>query len=845
MYSKETVNHKFLNNGFKIIYATDNSYPIVNIQLYVGMGSCWERNDQAGYSHFTEHLVFKSTRKFPLNTIMEKASFLGASINAFTEFDSTCFYLTLPSEHIEEGIELLCELARYANFSDKDFISERKVVLEELKQYKNDPEDSFVEHVPTIYFKSNPYRNPIIGTVQSLKEATPEKLRAFYSEYYRPNNCFLCITGSFNKEETDHMIEGFFDTWEKNEISKQIYEREPFPQVSEYHFLPKKVGRDIIGFVIPELSDNNPESYVLSLIGKAFCVGKNSRLYKRLYIKEKLIDALKVHSLSGIYDGLTIILINPGKNADLYKIIESVLDEYRELYRFGLHTDEIDNHKRELVYSSKYTLEYVESFGLSLGTEEILGDYNHFFEYEPIINALTENQIMSTIKNFLNFNSMYIFTSGKKSLEKDRVLNLIEKYNSKKIKNHTKDQILQTKLPNGLEIFLKKVPGKPICGVSLALKSNQLHETPDLLGINQLTAANMLYGNAKKDYEQFLNYCTNNGIQFGISTSKENTKLKLKCFNNNLLSAIESISDVLFSPLFKQDHFQNLKKTFISSLNRIQDYPQSYAVYLWKQMMFGQDSNILSKEGQPNTLKNFSRKKIYDWYKSHILNAKGVITVIGDIDFDDVYYSIEKMFSQGEFYQNHPIYDTLTKPKDKIIVLDQDLDQSIINIGGFSCTSNENEKKAGLYLLSQIIGGDMNSRLFTEIREKRGLAYSVEFDFDALEHVGYFDVFSIVDKNREEEAVQCIKDVLKKVAQKGILKEELILAKRYVKGQCRIEEESVQSQAQIISSVLLKGYDYQYYLDREKRLDKISLKLLKQLAEEYFTDDNLFMHILH
>lgn len=845
MYSKESVYHKFLANGFKTIYAWDNSYPLVNLQLYVRMGSCWESPQQAGYSHFTEHLVFKSTQKYPKNTLMEKASFLGASINAFTEFDSTCFYLTLPSEHIEQGIELLTELVRYTNFSDEDFRFERKVVLEELKQYRNDPEDFFVEQVPAYYFKSNPYRNPIIGTEKSLKEATPEKLRDFYRRYYRPNNCFLCITGSFDKEKTEKMVHDYYHAWEEDEIIKQIYQTEPFPMNPDYHFIPKKVGRDILGFVVPELSDNNPESYLLSLIGKAFSVGKNSRLYKRLYIKEKLIDAIKVHSLSGIYDGLTIIMINPRKNADLYQIIEIFLDEYKELFRFGLHSEEIENHKRELVYSSKYTLEYVESFGLSLGTEEILGDYRHFFEYENIVNSLTEQQVQNTIKNFFNFNSLYIFSSGKKELDKERLFNLLDQYKTRKIKNHTKDMVLQTTLPNGLEVFLKKIPGKPICGVSMALKSNQLMETPDILGINQLTATNMLYGNKKRDYDQFLNYCTNNGIQFGISTSKENTKLKLKCFNNNLLSALESISDVLFTPIFSEEHFQNLKKSFISNLNRMKDYPQSYAVYQWKEMMFGKSSNLLSKEGLPQTLQTFSRKKIMEWYHSHILNAKAVLTVIGDIDFDDVLYSIEKLFSKGHFYQQHAIYTPDYQPKDRKMVFDLDQDQSILNLGGFSCKNSEKEKKAALYILSQIIGGDINSRLFTEVREKRGLAYSVEFDFDALEHTGYFDIFSIVDKDREEEAIDCIRKVLFEVAHKGVTKEELLLATNYIKGQSRIEEESVQAQAQIISTVLLNGYDYQFYLDREKRLNKVTLKQIKQLAEEYFRDENLFLHILH
>ena len=115
-----------LENGFKIIFSSDNSNPLVCLQLYVRMGSAWEKKEEAGYSHFTEHLVFKSTQKFPQNSIMERVTFLGGSINAYTEYDTTCFYITLPSSFTKESIDILSELAIHANFSKEEFTFEKK-----------------------------------------------------------------------------------------------------------------------------------------------------------------------------------------------------------------------------------------------------------------------------------------------------------------------------------------------------------------------------------------------------------------------------------------------------------------------------------------------------------------------------------------------------------------------------------------------------------------------------------------------------------------------------------------------------------------------------------------------
>ena len=177
---KVNVKKHTLANGLKLIVTKDKSNPIVSLQLYVKVGSVYESAEESGFSHLMEHLVFKSTTNFPNNGVMERASFLGANINAYTEYDSTCHYLTLPAKYLEDGLELLAELAGNANFSDADFETEKKVVIEELKQYANDPEEDFIEKIPLYYYEESPYHNPIIGHLDNLERSTPELLRAFY-----------------------------------------------------------------------------------------------------------------------------------------------------------------------------------------------------------------------------------------------------------------------------------------------------------------------------------------------------------------------------------------------------------------------------------------------------------------------------------------------------------------------------------------------------------------------------------------------------------------------------------------------------------------------------------------
>ena len=399
-----------LDNNLKIIANKNTTQPIINLQLYIKIGSCNENDLIRGFSHFTEHLVFKSTSKYPLNGVMEKSADIGGNINAFTEYDTTCFYIYLPADKLEEGIELLSELAIHANFSDYDFKMEKKVVLEEIKQYQNDPEDFFVESIPQRYFKKSPLKHPIIGYEKILLEATPQQLRDFYHKYYRPSNAFFSISGDFNEDDLKSAIKKYFGDWEDDKVSFAVTDDSYYP-TPNYDFVQRNVANDMIAFAIPELSERKIESFQLSIVTKHFAVGKDSILYKKLFYQEQLIDSIHVHSVSGVNNGITIILIIPKIKADRYKMIEIFLNELEKLKKIKISESDLDFHKNDLIISHKYSFEFNENIAMNLASEEMLGDYNSLDKYPEKIQNITMKDIEMVISKYLNkdFLTIYYF----------------------------------------------------------------------------------------------------------------------------------------------------------------------------------------------------------------------------------------------------------------------------------------------------------------------------------------------------------------------------------------------------------------------------------------------------
>ena len=156
----------------------------------------------------------------------------------------------------------------------------------------------------------------------------------------------------------------------------------------------------------------------------------------------------------------------------------------------------------------------------------------------------------------------------------------------------------------------------------------------------------------------------------------------------------------------------------------------------------------------------------------------------------------------------------------------------------------ETQKNTAFNVLSEIIGGDNDSILFDELREERGLAYSTEFDFDAIRQMGYFVAGAIVDRREARRTVSLILEILQSIKVNGIKAEDLQKTKNYIRGQRLQDEESMLAQAQMLSVLDVLGLGYDYYLKRDERLNKVSLDAIHALAKEYFNPDAMYIHVL-
>ena len=197
--SGPSLDHWSLNNGVRCVEALMPDASLTCLDLWCQAGSSWERTREEGLAHFLEHMVFKGSQQLPAGAFDREIEALGGSSNAATGFDDVHFHVLIPADQTNKALDLLLDLVLQPSLADDAFRLERDVVLEEIAQYADQPDEQVLQQLLSKACPGHPYGRPILGKPASLLAMTPEVMRGFHTQRYRGRNCCLAVAGpAFN-----------------------------------------------------------------------------------------------------------------------------------------------------------------------------------------------------------------------------------------------------------------------------------------------------------------------------------------------------------------------------------------------------------------------------------------------------------------------------------------------------------------------------------------------------------------------------------------------------------------------------------------------------------------------
>lgn len=358
-----------LSNGLTIIGEEIPYLKSITLGIWVNAGSRIEEENNAGISHFIEHMLFKGTKNRTSKELASTIDNLGGQINAFTSKECTCFYVKLLDEHISIGVDVLSDMMLNSLFDSEEIDKERQVILEELKMYEDSPEDLSYDLLTENIYKTDGLGMNIIGTKESLYNINRENILEYFNKYYVASNCVISMSGNFNFEEMIKLIEDKFNNLPQGEVKVEVTKPEFHPCFIAKNKDTEQVNLAMSLKAIP--LENREDAYALSIVNNIFGGSISSRLFQNIRENKGLVYS--IYSAPSLYRKTGELGIYASmSNENLKKVYNLVLEEIDNLRINGLTEQEIKESKEQLKGSYILGLESTSSRMMSIGKAMLL-----------------------------------------------------------------------------------------------------------------------------------------------------------------------------------------------------------------------------------------------------------------------------------------------------------------------------------------------------------------------------------------------------------------------------------------------------------------------------------------
>lgn len=402
-------------------------------------------------------------------------------------------------------------------------------------------------------------------------------------------------------------------------------------------------------------------------------------------------------------------------------------------------------------------------------------------------------------------------------------------------------------LPNGLRVLLIPMPAMESATVLVMAGAGSRYETKKNSGISHFLEHMAFKGTQRRPSAMDISSLIDGmGGEFNAFTGKETTGYYIKSAKSRIETSIDLLSDMLMNSKFDSVEIEKEKGVIIEEINLYEDMPARKIGDIYEQLLYGDTPMGWDIAGSKDVIKAITRDDFVS-YMNELYSASNLTVVIaGGIEEDAAYTLVEKYFGgmkQFETKKHDAVSDTQNSPA--VFIKQKQTEQIHIALG-VRTVSISSPRRYPLSVLSAILGGGMSSRLFHEVREKRGLAYYVRSSSDEYADVGSFVSTAGIDPKRVTEAIDVMVAEYAKVSQgKMVLTdEELSKAKEYLKGHLVLDLEDSRSVAGFYAHQELLEDQIENPSDVIAQIDKVTKDDVESIGQEYFKESTLNLALI-
>jgi predicted Zn-dependent peptidase len=402
-----------LDNGIRLVSNEMPEHRSVSLGIWVENGSRHESEAQNGISHFIEHLLFKGTERRSAAQIAEEMDAVGGVLNAFTSKEHTCYYAKVLDENLPLAVDLLTDIFLHSNFDAEEIERERSVILQEISQAEDTPDDFVHDLFSLDFFKDHPIARPICGREETVSSFQRADFLDFFKARYKPRSVIVSAAGNFRHDALARQMEALLGGVDTNGAATAPVDGERMPVMGSGVYAHNKVLEQAhlcLGVAgIPQAHPKRYSAYVLNtLLGG----GMSSRLFQE--IREKRGKAYSVYSFSSSYKVVVYFGVYAGTSVEsTEEVVELILGELKKLAAGEIKEEELSRTRGQLVGSMMLGLESTDSWMSHIARNELY--FGRFVTTEDIcqkIRAVSRDDVVELANTLFRTDDMTLTLLG-------------------------------------------------------------------------------------------------------------------------------------------------------------------------------------------------------------------------------------------------------------------------------------------------------------------------------------------------------------------------------------------------------------------------------------------------
>ena len=715
-----------LDNGMRVITVEDRRSPLVAAVWSAHVGDSAETRAFGGNSHYLEHLLlFRGTRKYPGGAISDRVSGAGGYFNGHTWYDWTTFEIVLPSNRLDDILDMHEQMMFEAAFGGADFETEKKAVFEELRSSYDKPNAYLFRQLPyKLYEGETFYSRDTIGTIESVQAATVEKVRRYYKEQYIPNNITLVLVGDFSTEDALARVRARFSPRKPGKIVLPQYKPLPLRAGVNVATEERNAGKAYFAAAFEGPQAQSPDFAAFQVLMSWLLDGKTAPLTEELVERRKLFGSMHGAPYLRRYPGGYQAMGGEGEPEKMAQGVAGLFEMLARVRGEGIPQEKLTLVKNRIISRSKVGNEDLYNRAVSLAEADAHGDYRLESELEQRIARVTAEDVWTVAAKYLDPGHCFVsavFPVGKTPAGFAEAVRAAGVAHS----GATGGSLQETRLASGATLLFDARPGAPTESFTAAVQAGERHDG-NRPGTAEAVLAMIRRLTAKRGRVALQEFLDREGISLNGEPRKDGVMVTVTApaGKTALLGAL--LREVLSEPNFAAEEWTEVQRRLVSGVTSLMDQPQAVANTALFALIFPGTPYGVTLAARQKSLETITAEELTTFHRRFYRPERIAVAYSGPASPTEVAASLAGRMGAATPLPvvESPVFAAVAPEK---------LVRSAVPMAG--------KKQVNLYwmwpgveltsddwilwtLASRAFGGDLASRLWF-LRQNEGLAYSV------------------------------------------------------------------------------------------------------------------------